>query len=243
MPRHRPERLKRKIEESNEEPPKKKEKKKEAEKTNSKGMTVNKILWRYRNPPKQWPKTSLGKHNQLESNRERKALMNKNAALRELEFIEVYDKAEVVKSLEATELADSDGTAYHMKDGGDAIFITFTEDPKNDHMCSWNNMIFGVNKNVEGMVVATFARGKHIKGTTLAGEKYIYLGLVSTHRKRMDWSLNRKAINEIFGKQILKCKINRYGMSMCIFLNIGYAVIKKDTDGEYGGDEQKDEES
>ena len=95
--------------------------------------------------------------------------------------------------MEATELADSDGTAYRMKDGGDAVFVTFTEDPKKDHMCSWNNMIFDVNENVEGGVVATFARGKHIKGTSLTGEKYIYLGLVCTGRKRMDWSLKKKS--------------------------------------------------
>ena len=64
-------------------------------KKNSKGKTINQIVYPYRNPPKQWGPKSLGKQLQMSRTRRRKEILQQNMSVGEFELLQNYSKEQV----------------------------------------------------------------------------------------------------------------------------------------------------
>ena len=134
---------------------------------------------------------------------------------------------------------------FYMATGPDTpkiIFLTLKtgENPKSfTHFCNntsmkWNLEHLHIPHNAYHFglpgVVMVFARGEFVEGTHLASDKYKYLGIVGVQSVSsgnangtyeylsatliFDYSLSRKEL-ELFGKNIIKCKKNKYGCSLC----------------------------
>jgi hypothetical protein len=124
------------------------------------------------------------------------------------------------------------------------VFLTLQTGPfpKNlTHFCNntslrWHIKGLNIHTNVTifspiPTVVALFVRGEHVQGTAIDGEGFLFVGLVGVQavssgsnednrfvyydvRFVFDYSLSKKEL-AIFGDNVMKCKKNRYGCSLC----------------------------
>eukprot|EP01117_Protostelium_nocturnum_P010610 TRINITY_DN3815_c0_g1_i2.p2 TRINITY_DN3815_c0_g1~~TRINITY_DN3815_c0_g1_i2.p2 ORF type:complete len:219 (+),score=67.00 TRINITY_DN3815_c0_g1_i2:958-1614(+) len=155
-----------------------------------------------------------------------------------------YGKQKVIEELNAVE-EDSGkfgGQIYVSKrTGKEDLIIRFLNLKKSGipdhitHMCNaekikWNLEDLNLNyvgNNVNTGVGMLFVRGEDVKDTNEIPETYKYMGLVGTQGLSsdggkmhsltliIDYVISRKELAEQFGGNVLKCKKNRYGATLC----------------------------
>jgi hypothetical protein len=193
--------------------------------------------------PEEEPKPkmqTLGQYLWEEREKEANELQEKEE-VQELEPFQDYDKDEIIQKFGGQKREEFDGVVYDGKEVK-MVFLTleYGEHPKTfTHLCNNSCLIWNLQKydlpstaRLFGIpsVVLLFVRGKFVEGTTENGNMYKYLGptgIQSTSsgnvngtykyletRFVFNYVLSRKEL-ALFGDNLMKCKKNKYGCSLC----------------------------
>jgi hypothetical protein len=152
-----------------------------------------------------------------------------------------YEKNDIVQAFHATPVSGFRDQYYLGDDDTKLIFLTLETGahPKEfTHLCNNASLVWNVKdlmlKSLDMSipnVVMLFVRGEFVEGTTKTGSTYKYLGLVGIQstssgncgddgyrclqvRFVFDYLLTRNEL-QVFGGNLMKCKKNKYGHSLC----------------------------
>ena len=151
-----------------------------------------------------------------------------------------YIKEDVLSDLSAVEpLGGAFAGQLYESHNAKLVFLTLQtgDSPKRfNHICNNSNMNWNLkNLNIKTSeyyfslpnVIMVFARGDHVEGTTMDGSVYKYVGLQGLQSVSssgglylnatilFDYIVSRKEMENNFGGNVMKCKKNKYGCSLC----------------------------
>jgi len=193
-------------------------------------------------PPKEKRQT-LGQYLDGVRAEEAENILQTNPLVDSYETLRNYDKASVISEFNAHLVEGGshfgDGF-YECEDGLKIIFLTMQtgDHPKTfSHICGnsclkWNlaseyrvptsDFHFGIPA-----VYLVFIRGEHVQGTTKKSKEYKCLGLMGfgsmsssqgfylSATLLFDYVISRKEMEAHFGDNVMKCKKNKYGCTLC----------------------------
>jgi hypothetical protein len=180
---------------------------------------------------------TLGQHMHQARERITDELMESDAISKYETFVN-YEKEEVLRDLSLEERPGFRGQLYYTPSGPKQAAVLFIPlsvgaHPKSfSHICNSSSLQWNLEKmklsssSMFGLpnVVLVFVHGQHLEGLPKpsTGTLFKCLGLLGVQSMSLnratlvfDYVIRKKELEEQFGANVMKCKKNRYGCSLC----------------------------